>query len=340
MQGLNLYLQCVEDGTLLKQDKFSKSGEVFGRLGQISVLGFKHTNRGTKRYVVKCGICSEDPELFQEGLFFCEKYNLKQGKLPCGCSKRPNWNVEQQVVRCVRAAEAKGLEFIGFKGGEYLTANKTRVLLKCPIHGIRDSTSVSMLTIEGNGCSMCGDNSCALSKIIPDDEKIQSFFKTRAFHPDTTFKNAGKKSKPGQKSYYYWEVYCPNCENTYESTSYALKAGFRGCACVYNQKLGYINIVYDGDLPIALKFGITSSLGKRLVQQNYWSRFKVENLYLYEFKDKYSCLNAENDCKLVMNCGILSREDMSDGYTETTELFNLEKILEIYAKHGGVRVDA
>lgn len=320
-----------------QQDEFSLSGQTFGKLGQISLLARLDKRYGRVFYLVKCEECAKDPYLFGEGLFVCQKYILIRGGLPCGCSDKPEWNPEQQIKRCTREAEVKGLEFLGFKDAVYESANKTRVVLRCPEHGVFDTTTVSMLILESNGCRRCGEIATANTRIIPDDERVKSFLSTKAFHPETVFTNIGKKRK-GQRDYIYWKVSCPVCNQTCESSGFSLRLGNRCCSCVYDQKLAYINIVYDGNLEVAIKFGVTSSLRKRLQQQNYWSRFRVENLFLYEFKDKYSCLNAENECKATVVCGILTKEDMSDGYTETTSLLNLDKIVRIYEKHGGVRI--
>lgn len=48
---------------------------------------------------------------------------------------------------------------------------------------------------------------------------------------------------------------------------------------------------------------------------------------------------AERECKEQLECGVVLKRDMPDGWTETTYVYNLEKIVEIYERNGGVKVD-
>lgn len=63
---------------------------------------------------------------------------------------------------------------------------------------------------------------------------------------------------------------------------------------------------------------------------------QVKEAYGKEFPDKQSCLKAERECLQELDCGVLSREEMPDGYTETTDASNLVKIENIYRRNGGL----
>ncbi|MNY53388.1 hypothetical protein D3C86_1891410 [compost metagenome] len=119
----------------------------------------------------------------------------------------------------------------------------------------------------------------------------------------------------------------------------ALKSGNRPCCCSNNrQTKAYINILSEGSTQIALKFGIANTVKRRVKEQNSYSIYDVVNCKTYQFLDKVACLAAERECKKVLFCGVVSKSDMPDGYTETTYLYNLDKIVEIYKKHGGVEI--
>lgn len=114
----------------------------------------------------------------------------------------------------------------------------------------------------------------------------------------------------------------------------------RGCPSCSNknQKQAYINLITDGTEPIALKFGIAVNSDRRRKSQNKSSLFKVRSLKTCIFADTESCKDAERECKQTLECGVLTKEEMPDGYTETTRLHNLDKIISIYEKHGGKRI--
>lgn len=106
-----------------------------------------------------------------------------------------------------------------------------------------------------------------------------------------------------------------------------------------NQLEGYINAIYDGELPVALKFGIATASTRRVREQNRKSAFEVRNLATYLYPNAITCKAAEAACKEVLECGVVSKEDMPDGWTETVALTDYDKVVSIYERFGGVRVD-
>ena len=104
-----------------------------------------------------------------------------------------------------------------------------------------------------------------------------------------------------------------------------------------SQQYAYINSILDNNLLVALKYGIEKQKGKRVNQQNKKSLFTVESLCVYCFPTVEQCKDAERECKKLFGNGFLTKEEMPDGYTETTTIANLEKIISIYEKWGGVK---
>ena len=92
----------------------------------------------------------------------------------------------------------------------------------------------------------------------------------------------------------------------------------------------------DGETCIAIKFGIANNSFQRLKSQNRRSVYQINNHLIYKFPNIDSCKSAEKECKAVLVCGVVSRSDVPDGHTETTYSNNLERVVEIYEKHGGV----
>ena len=206
------------------------------------------------------------------------------------------------------------------------------VVMNCSVHGDYEVPLKSVC--DGHGCFQCGVEKRAKGKTIPEDVMIQKFMASGQFEEGTKFVKVGSRNKKA-----VWEVFCPACETSGISTLDNLQQGKRPCSCgTARQKEAYINFVKESAVPIAVKFGIANKSEIRIRNQNSRCIYEVENFGVWEFETKKSCLSAERECKQTLECGILTREEMPDGFTETTWAFNLEKIIAIYEKHGGKRI--
>lgn len=323
----------------LKQDEWSLTAPTFGKDGQVKVVGWSSRNtRGEKLYIVKCSKCSEDSELFGEGYFKIRKCHLVKTKvLPCGCALRPRLTAKQYNTVCCRKSDEMGYKFLGFIGdweGVY-----TKVKMLCEKHGDWCTNSIHSLLNWNQGCPKCGYESSAAMVRKPDEVMIDSFFSTGSFHPDTKFWRSDRKSREGYKT--YWFMSCPECGETGESTSGNLQKGKRPCVCSnQRQREAYINLVIDENkLVVAVKFGISRDSEKRAVDQNRSSYYEILQHAIYKFPTTNSCKKAERECRQELECGVVLKRDMPDGYTETTYVYNLEKIIEIYERNGGRNKD-
>ena len=84
------------------------------------------------------------------------------------------------------------------------------------------------------------------------------------------------------------------------------------------------------------KFGIATDSAKRAQKQNYISVYEITNHEIYTFPSSSACKAAEKECKETLETCVISKSEMSDGWTETTHAGNLPMIVEIYRKHGGI----
>lgn len=316
----------------LQQDKWSLGRPKFGDEGQLQVIGWSMWTRNShKLYILKCEKCSKDTELFGEGYFKSQKSSIsKAGQIPCGCSKNPKWTEDQYRVFCSRKAKELDYTFLGFEGewkGAY-----TRTQMFCKHHGIWNTTAIHDLINKGVGCSACNGG-------VPksEDIMIKSFLDSGSFPLDTKFWRSGRKNNEGVKV--YWAYTCSVCKEEGEAQSSDLQRGVRSCACSQNrQKECYINLVMDGNLEVALKFGIAKNSIRRAKEQNSQSVYNVVQHSIYEFPSVASCKKAERECKKELECGVVLKRDMPDGYSETTYPYNIEKIKRIYEKHGGIEL--
>lgn len=327
----------------LQQDEWSEQSLTFGNKGQLSVIGFSGQTNGArhKKYVVKCSICSLDEELFGDGVFIATKYHLASGRTPCGCSKITYWTEEQYRILCKRACESLGNIFIGWEG-DFRGCVKTKVVQACPTHGQWNTGNINNLTSKHSyrGCPRCRIDllvSGAVSALTKEDSvHITDFMATGRFPEGTKFtKRYDLPDSYGR--FTNWQVDCPVCGTSEVSNASNLKRGHTCCRCSNrNPTIAYINIVLDDNNPIALKFGITNNPSMRVYTQNRQSIYTVSSMRIFYFPDTRSCKQAEIACKKECLCGILPKEEFLDGYTETTYLYNLEKIESIFRIYGGV----
>lgn len=306
-------------------------GSKFGNNDQLEVLYFDNES---KQYVLFCSVCTKDPELFGEGYFKSTRQQLTFG-VPCGCSRIPKWKKEQYEVLLKRKAPELKLQYISMLG-EYRGAH-TKIRLSCEKHGHYDTNTITGLLNKGRGCPRCKADKISERMLKPDDELIKSFFNSGMFHPDTQFKRSAKTNKHGYKT--FWEVFCPVCGQTAVAAINSLQMGVKSCGCKRTkQTLCYINLIQDDEKTIAIKYGITGNFKRRFLEQKFYSSFKIENYGIWSFSSHEDCISAENECQEIFDVPAVSKSEVGDGYTETTYIHNLDKVISIYESYGGVRI--
>lgn len=344
--------------------------------------------------------------------------SFKIGRSCPGCKRDRigKWNAktwEEYFPRIKAIADAKGYAIEGH--GEW-KGHRTKLKLICPLHGEFNNTSIHNF-LSGNGCPICGCESCGKSQLLSDDMHVKEFMSTGKFKEGTTFKRNTHKVD-SQGGYSYWDYTCPVCSDdeyvkagvcngvftapvsqmkkgslscrcsasyhfTKSQWEYRLtkecksrgyvfigwqgkgwKAGakftykcslhgeqsttianfLQGCGCPIcagkNQQECYLNVVKDENLPVALKVGIARDSSARLRRQNSMNLFQMAQIAVYKFPTVENCKAAERACLSELTCGVLSARELQDGYTETVALTDYDKVVSIYERFGGVRVDA
>lgn len=214
------------------------------------------------------------------------------------------------------------------KGTVFRKLNTTKWEVYCPICDVKNDCWVSSLE---RGILSCKCMRGIRYTLEERTTQLQEECTNRGYQ------FAGWKIDGEVAAYNKIKVLCEDHGEFYPSVTNFLKG--RGCPSCSgkNQQECYINIVKDGDLPIAIKFGIARNSLRREVAQNKKSVYNVQNYAVWCFPDVFSCKDSERICKQTLVCGILPKSEMPDGYSETTSALNLEKIIEIYEENGGVR---
>jgi hypothetical protein len=328
------YKGAIED---LKSDGLT--GKMFYEYNIHKVVGYYVKNSKKRIYVVRCNVCKDSPDIYGEALFETSLNNLLDGQPSCGCARTTKWKEQEYTTRCVKESMSQGVEFKGW--AEPFKGVLTKCLLSCNKHGDWKSCNISNFTVLHRSCPKCADEKRALAGSIantkPDEFYIDSFRATGSYHPDSRFAKIQRKAKNSRNQ--YWEVYCPICCEYAECQQGHLLKGKTCCGCSFhNQTEAYINIVKDGGLEIALKFGISKDSKSRMETHNYNTSYHLDMFGIFKFTDTLNCKAAERECKQNLVCGIIGRELFSSGWTETTYTYNLDIIVSIFEKYGGVRV--
>jgi hypothetical protein len=328
----------LEDFNVEFSDDFV--GSVFGAQGQLEVCARQVKNSPVIKYLVKCTICAKDPELFGEGYFSSTKSHLSNGKYPCGCSSLPKLNREQTLLKLNRFLKDSTYKFI--RVIEEWKATRTRIVCSCEVHGEQPDQSL-MDVLAGRKCRECRVSATTKANTVSDDIHIPNFMSTGAYHPDSKFWRSERKTphkKYREGTSVHWWVYCGECNSTVETLFTTLKMGGLSCECSsYNQKFSYIHLIKDLDIEIALKFGISNDVHRRFKGQQNATLLNLENVGVWEFEDSSSCKSAERFLKNTIPCGIVSKELLPDGHSETTYLNKIDTIIKVFEDYGGVFVN-
>ncbi|WAW11578.1 hypothetical protein vBAcePPAc_0201 [Aeromonas phage vB_AceP_PAc] len=151
--------EVIENTTKYK-NKRQKAEDFIGRTfndGKLKVIGIhkKSQNGKPTTYKVTCTECSKDPELFPDGYFISQKWNLIKGQKPCGCSKKPEWEDWQFLILARKVGEKKGFIVHGF--AEEFKNAKTKLNLECIKDGFKWSASIDDIINKGSGCAKCSN---------------------------------------------------------------------------------------------------------------------------------------------------------------------------------------
>ena len=314
------------DASEINEDK--NVGRLFGQSQQLRMLGWiGKDNSGKKVYVLCCSLCKEDPELFGDGLFTTSLSNLEKGRIPCGCSKKPTWSEYQYITLLKRELVGSPYTVLGISC-EYKGA-KTTVDFMCTEHGLWRNNGNAVF--NGQRCPVCA-NQKRVANLINHNTKPDSYFTellfSRGEHPvGTRLKKIDDR---------LWEYYCPICDEEFKMYYSTLSNGGKSCNCSkFNPKQAYIRVMKDNDTVLGIKFGVSNFSPKRDYKKTH---LHYETLSVWSFPSRTQCLAAERECKKSFTCGIIPKSLMPDGYTETTFVYNLDNIVNIYRDFGGVEL--
>lgn len=205
---------------------------------------------------------------------------------------------------------------------EYLSA-KTKVVITCNLHG--DFLQIPNSHLKGRGCPHCG-----LIKI--------GNFKRKSFDVFVDQANTVHCNK-----YVYFNDYvngrtpltiiCPH-HGTFKQSPENHLSGQECPSCAvygYDPKIPccfYVNLIGENHI----KFGITRDLKRRVLTQNSKTTDVVVNIFSISLTYGALAKELEDSIKQNTKCGVLDKDQLPDGYTETLKYSDLDSVYDLILK--------
>lgn len=284
------------------------------------------------RFRYGCSVCGKELEVKYSSIRTvsgkCRRCSSKQSQSTVRLSE------ELLMARVLKICKGRGFKFIRFTNNSNL-AHKRTLLLVPSCCGNAFETSLGSFEAskrELQFCPTCSKKEAGKEKALPISTIKRDL--RRDGYDFVDFPNGYINNT---------SVVTLRCvtHGEYNAKIANVRGKFRsGCPYCAGKisKFAYLNIIMDGDTEVALKFGVSSNMEKRLHQQRLKTIFHIKHLGAWIFNDRDLCLAAEMECKKTLKTGVLSSREMKDGWTETVSVLDLEKVIAIYEKHGGKRI--
>lgn len=257
---------------------------------------------------------------------------IPERSTPCRCDngmRFTQWTTELREEQILKRCKLINATFLGWFDDDKYTRSTSRIWLSCnehPEHKPWDSAVNNFIGETIYGCPECGVLKRAESSKHTLEELIEDG--TRVHRGLYTYENYVYKG-----SRVAGEITCTCCGKPFYQGYDNHINKKKGCRC--QADFGY-HIDRSGWFYIqsldhsGCKLGITNlSPEERMYQQSNKSIFKHRLLHKFFFTDGNIPLKIENLCKDKLALGVVPKDDMNDGFTETCFIEDLETILTI-----------
>ena len=246
----------------LNKDWYESKGYLFTKYNDIFIINPKdaYPNSRSTKIKVQCDYCGK------ERIIATQDYskNTKNGTMKYSCGskgclskKRMEYDYDRkmdQISKFYELCDKKGYEPISTVD-DYKFSGKSKLLFKCPLHGIQEMTLNSMQA--GNGCKKCGIELRASARKLSSEEvkkRIESINNNKLLNADKYINNSTRNL----------EVLCGTCKERIFNVSideYLRENKIRCDYCARSQ-----------------------SNGERIIQY-YLEKYNCGYIYNYRFQD-------------------------------------------------------
>lgn len=294
----------------------------------MEVIGVAGRRGCNKVYKVTCTECSKDTELFPDGHFISTKADLKRRRKPCGCSTI-KWETWQHLIIIKRAVSGR---FKVHSFSEEHHGHKTKVKLECLECGYLWDANSNDVIHKLSGCPKCKYRIHAINRKTPENVAFKNCSAICDAHGYTMMSFPSGYNNQNSK----FEYMCPKHGVQLATYDNFVNGGTRCPLCAETgyrpDRPGSIYVVewtnVNGSF---IKFGITNrSVPDRLSDQIRVTKYKPNLIWWAYFEDGNIPKQLEKSIKQSgIELGVVIKKDFPDGYTETTQPFNMSKIEEL-----------
>jgi hypothetical protein len=294
------------------EDDYTK--EVVSLRPSLSVISLEDTRSDTTN-TFKCSTC--------QCTFATSLSQIINGNISCKCSKHYyNYTRVEREGTIQDICKTKGYTFEGWLSEDY--SNKSYLTLSCNKHKHTWDIQLNNL-LRGHGCKHCGKEQ---SDEYRDNKTVQFIAMFREAHNDiydySKFKyqtSRDHKSTVICKEHGEFLI-TPDNHARGKGCSKCAKYGFDGSVPNYF----YLQKLDDN----YIKFGITKHPPEeRMNKQSSSSIFTHELILTKLFSNGEDALALEDKVKSLGIHNVVNKEYMTDGFTETIKIEELDKIYEV-----------
>lgn len=216
------------------------------------------------------------------------------------------------------AKEKFNKTFISYNG-EYI-GGETIATWKCDICG--DINKVSFQeAVKDRYCPVCAKDASIKVNTKTEEDSIKilnSGYKSVFVNWIDGYKNSRSKCY----------MHCNVCNGNFISSANQFIMANR-CPLCSSKKFKYLYITefFGRDVGRFIKFGITNVLGDRLYRQAHESGTLPKLIRTFYF-EKYNAREIELLIKNTFDCGVVTKEQFPDGFTETLNFSDLPRLIE------------
>lgn len=309
----------------LTQQEAEKRIKIKEQLKGFKCKPFIYKNNKTRLYLIcNCG--------YEWNTSFAE---ISDGTGCPECYGTRLWTQEEAEEKVASKCRVKNYTFKSFV---YVGVN-TELNLKCHCGYEWPVTFIEFTRVEKRGCPKCAGKAVYTQKEAEQkvtESLINQNMKHKSFvYVDNTSRILLECLKCGHE----WDL-------SFNMITSKRKRGCPSCKGK-TQTFSYIHSIHKNESCIGIKYGIESyNDGRRLIEQNSRTEYDIKHVCSYKFSTVSDCQKAELECKklfqkenkeLFGRKGYITKEEMRDGWTETTSVSNIEKIISIYEKWGGIK---